>query len=167
MEGEQTKTRYQQIRDGDVEPVGIEKGWLNMRPITDRPKEEELAIRRKAQLRQAEKKKELRTMKETLVNILNDKDMAIALAKANGNELLIRATENGATVNDLLMLSATIQGLEGNVKALDFVRDTSGQRPKDDIQINADIVTSADRKLIENLRNRLGVVQYDEESEEQ
>lgn len=156
------KTTYQQLKSGEVKPEGIQKGWLNMKPLTERSPEEQLAIRRKAQARQAEVKREKRTMKEALTAMLEDKELAKALAKANGNEFLIKATESGATVNDLLMLSATLQGLEGNTKALEFIRDTNGQKPKDEIGLQADIITASDRALLDKLHKRIGSDEEDE-----
>ena len=149
------KTDYQKVIDGDVEAVGIQKGWSNLKSLKDRPKEEQLEIRRKAQKAQTEKRRELKTMKEALSVILESKDMARVMATATNNQTLIDFAESGCTVNELLMMSATLQGLDGNVKALEFVRDTNGQRPKDQIDVQADVITASDRALIEKLRKNL------------
>lgn len=131
--------------------------------IGDRTPEEKKAICTAGALATQKVRQQKRTMKEALNTILNDKELAIKLANCNGNATLIEAAKSGCTVNELLMLAATLQGLEGNTRSLEFVRDTSGQRPKDQIDIQADVVTAADRALIEKLRKNL--VQNDDKNE--
>lgn len=54
-----------------------------------------------------------------------------------------------------------IRGLESalvdkNFKWAEFVRDTAGYKPKNEVDISADIMTDADRQLMENIQKRLG-----------
>lgn len=156
------KTTYQQLHSGELKPEGVQKGWLNVKPYNERTEEEKHNLAVMGGKARAKQRREQRTMKETLTTMLESKEIAKALAKANGNKFLIEATEQGATVNDLLMLSATLQGLEGNTKALEFIRDTNGQKPKDEIGLQADIITASDRALLDKLHKRIGSDEEDE-----
>ena len=49
-----------------------------------------------------------------------------------------------------VMIGAMIQGaLNGSFKCAEFVRDTAGYKPKNEVEISADIMTDADRSLID------------------
>ena len=73
----------------------------------------------------------------------------------------------GADAEKLSAEDLTVQGImiakmaqeamqNGNAKAAEFVRDTSGQRPKDVVEVNAEIITASDRSLIDKMAERLG-----------
>ena len=48
------------------------------------------------------------------------------------------------------MLGAMIQGaLNGSFKCFEAVRDTAGYKPKNEVELNADIMTDADKALID------------------
>lgn len=67
--------------------------------------------------------------------------------------------ENGTVdMQDVITVRALQIANEGNVKALEFIRDTSGQKPKDEMQITADVMTDADRRLLDNIAERLNGV---------
>ena len=54
----------------------------------------------------------------------------------------------------------------GNAKAFELIRDTSGNKPTADVTITADIVTASDRALIEKVADRLGVVDISDENDD-
>lgn len=56
-----------------------------------------------------------------------------------------------------VILASMIQGaVNGSFKCAEFVRDTAGYRPKDIMQVEADIMTDSDRALIDKLNQRIG-----------
>lgn len=56
-----------------------------------------------------------------------------------------------------LILAAMIQGAKnGSFKCAEFIRDTAGYKPKNEVELNADIMTDADRSLIDKLNKRIG-----------
>lgn len=63
--------------------------------------------------------------------------------------------EKGATNLDVIVAAALKQSARGNVKAMDFLRDTAGEKPAE--QLNADIsgLSEEDKQMIENIRKRL------------
>ena len=49
-----------------------------------------------------------------------------------------------------LILAAMAQGAKnGSFKCAEFLRDTAGYKPKNEVEISADIMTDADRSLID------------------
>ena len=61
-----------------------------------------------------------------------------------------------ATQQDAIMAAMFVQARKGNVKASTFLRDTIGQQPVSRSEISADIMTDADRELIDRVTARLG-----------
>jgi hypothetical protein len=47
------------------------------------------------------------------------------------------------------------QAMAGSFKCAEFVRDTAGYKPKNEVDISADIMTDEDRSLIDKLNKRL------------
>ena len=48
---------------------------------------------------------------------------------------------------------------KGSYKHYETLRDTAGFKPKDEVGITADIMTDADRSLLDKVSGRLGVKQ--------
>jgi len=61
----------------------------------------------------------------------------------------------GATKQDALMVAMYKAGMEGNIKAGQFIRDTIGEQPTAKQEITADIMTDHDRDLIQKLEEKL------------
>lgn len=60
------------------------------------------------------------------------------------------------TMQDVLTARMIQEVLEnGNTKAIEFLRDTSGQKPTTELEINADVVTAADRALLDKFKSNL------------
>ena len=62
-------------------------------------------------------------------------------------------TESGKTVQEEIVEALCRKALEGNVSAFECIRDTIGEKPANEMAL--DIMTEADRKLIENVSRRL------------
>lgn len=157
---EKQKTRYQMIRDGEIEPEGIEKGWKNIKPIplTQRTPEEAREIRSKggkaAQRIQGEKK----TAKESLQRmlsilatpeILEAADIGTALAER------LKRENPDMTIYDVMNATAIGRAIGGSIPAAQYVRDTAGDKPKEQIEMSGDIITEQDRSLIKQISDRL------------
>lgn len=55
-----------------------------------------------------------------------------------------------------VMIAKMIQtAMAGSFKAAEFVRDTAGYKPKNEVEVSADIMTDEDRSLIDKLNKRL------------
>lgn len=154
--GAKEKQAYRDIRAGKRKPAGSEKGYLNMKPLTERSEEEARAIRRKAAETTNRIKKAKKSMKEELLAMLEDEEIAKALAKEVDIEAIrALAQEKSASLQTLVLASMSLQAIAGNVKAADFVRDTAGYKPTDKQEITADIMTDADRALLNKVSARI------------
>lgn len=82
-------------------------------------------------------------------------DLKLALSrKATRQTLEALDLTDGATNQDAITAAAILQATEGNVKALQYIRDTIGEQPtaKQDISLQ---MTDDDRTLLEKVENRL------------
>lgn len=139
-----------------------ETKYKNLKPnrsineLTEEERIKQKEICRKGAYAMLEKKRAKKTMQETFkafceMDISEDdaKDLIGKFSKYMGDEM---------TIQSLITALALKIGLEdGNVKALEFLRDTSGNKPKDVQEIKADIMTESDKKLLANVAKRVNV----------
>lgn len=158
------KSRYQQVIDGDVEPEGIEKGWINIRKgqtehnlaVIDPERARE--IRRKGAEAINKLHGEKKTAKQSLEQILTLKVDDDILAAADLPEDLaakLKRDNPNATLYDLIQLVAVGRAVGGNMKAYELIRDTHGDKPVEKVDITADVTTEADRALLASIAARL------------
>lgn len=128
----------------------------NLIALKDRPKEEELEIRRKGHKAMMEVKKKRKNIKEIL-DIIGGLDASGVARDYVSPQLIekLEAVSEDITVYDLINLKQTENALKGSTKSAEFVRDSLGERPKDNIQVDVDIITDSDRALIESIQGRL------------
>ena len=132
---------------------GAEISRKNLIPFNELPKEKLMEITRKGSEAQKEKQREKYDLnaisKEMLAADLSDENIDEILGKAR--ELLGDQKSAGA-----VMIAKMIQtAYAGSFKAAEFVRDTAGYKPRNEVEINADIITQEDRSLIDKLNKRL------------
>lgn len=149
------------IIDGEIEPEPHERGLLNLRkriPFNEMDAEKVLEIRRKGAEAVNRLHGEKKTAKQSLENILTLKvdDSIIASADIDPKvaEKLKRDNPN-ATLYDLIQAVAVGRALDGNVKAMEYVRDTHGDKPTDKVDITGQIMTESDRTLLQTVNARL------------
>ena len=160
MDGE--KTRYQQVIDGDVEPQGKERGWINLEkriPINTRPIEEQLEIRRKGHQAMMQLHGEKKSAKQSLEKILTIKVSDEILEGADvPTEIIerIKRDNPNMTIYDLIQIVAIGKAIGGNMKAYELIRDTHGDKPIDKLQVDGtNIMTDSDRELLKSISARL------------
>lgn len=107
----------------------------------------DLAVRRKGAEALNARNARRRTFREAIDVMLKEK-----ANKQNIEELHL--TED-ATNLDVIIAAALKQSAHGNVKAMDFLRDTVGEKPVE--QLSADItgLSEEDKQMLENIKNRL------------
>lgn len=69
--------------------------------------------------------------------------------------LLSSKDENGKSCLENIITAMYDRSQAGDVKAAQFLRDTAGEKPAEAIDLNANVITEADKALIEKLKNRL------------
>ncbi len=108
----------------------------NLIPLNKRTKEERRKIAKKGGIASGKarrKKKLLREIMDEIGESRLNTDEAKDIAKTLG----IRQKE--VTYDVAVMFKAVNEALDGNIKAMEFMRDTRGQSPKNDSGVNIDI----------------------------
>jgi hypothetical protein len=88
-----------------------------------------------------------RTFKEVIEEMLCSRASKDAIEDLN--------LKADATNLEMIIASAARQAERGNVKAMDFLRDTIGQKPSDRLEATVENLTPEDRAMLENIKNRL------------
>ena len=119
---------------------------LNLIDLSERTKDERLEIIAKSNEKKREnleRKKNINELaKAMLEQTMSNKQIKTILG--DNTEMLL--DESVASV----MLASMIQGaLNGSFKCAEFVRDTAGYKPKNEVELSADIMTDSDKALID------------------
>ena len=140
---------------GTKELTGKEKRQLNLRPADKLTPEERKELSRKGGIARQEQIKQRRTLKEQMLAILEanySRETAEKFLGPDANNL----TEDDLTGQGILSARMWKEACEnGSAKAAEFCRDTSGQRPKDLLEVSGNVISDADRALMANLSKRL------------
>lgn len=161
-EPENEKSAYHKIIDGELEPVGIQKGWNNLQPekysFATMDPEKRSEISRKGAEAVNKIRGEKRTAKEALENILTLRVTDTIIDKSDLDpELADRLKRAGVdiTLYDLIQLVAAGRAVGGNMKAYELIRDTYGDAPIKQIEVSENITTDQDRELLRDIAERL------------
>lgn len=131
---------------------GKEIRETNLINLRERTKEERLKIIEKAN----------ESRRENIEKKKNFNELAKAmLEQVASNKVISETIDDTDMMLDntygSLILAAMIQGAKnGSFKCAEFVRDTAGYKPKNEVELNADIMTDADRSLLDKLNKRIG-----------
>jgi hypothetical protein len=123
-----------------------EKSLANLTgtPLNERENFKELSS--KGGKNSVKKKKEFRHAKDLLTDILSSD-----LTTEETQKILGYTPENKNAYN-VMLLKAHQVATKGNIKAMEFIRDTAGDKPVDTIQADiSNTITDNDRKLLEAL----------------
>ena len=124
---------------------GSEIGHRNLIPLTNnKDKARELgSIGGKKAAENREKQKNINDLAKAMLEQTMTEDQIQSIL---GNDTNVLLDSSVASV----MLGAMIKSaLNGSFKAFEAVRDTAGYKPKNEVEISADIMTDADRSLID------------------
>lgn len=108
----------------------------NLIPLNERTKEEQREIARKGGIASGKarrKKKLLRQILDEIGESRLNTDEAKGIAKA------LSINKRDVTYDVAIMFKAVNEALGGNIKAMEFIRDTRGQNNKNDNGVNIDI----------------------------
>lgn len=108
----------------------------NLIPLNERTKEEQREIVRKGGIASGKarrKKKLLRQILDEIGESRLNTDEAKDIAKA------LSINKRDVTYDVAIMFKAVNEALGGNIKAMEFIRDTRGQNNKNDNGVNIDI----------------------------
>lgn len=108
----------------------------NLIPLNERTKEEQREIAKKGGVASGKARRKKKLLKEIIDEIGESRlntDEAIDIAKVLG------INKKDVTYDVAVMFKAVNEALDGNIKAMEFIRDTRGQSPKNDSGVNIDI----------------------------
>lgn len=120
-------------------------GLRNLINLSERTEDERKEIYIKSQesrKRNKEEKKNFNELAKALLDqVVSDK---VIRETIDDPDMMIDNTYGS------LILAAMVQGAKnGSFKCAEFIRDTAGYKPKNEIELQADIMTEADKALIE------------------
>lgn len=111
----------------------------NLIPQSERTKEEQREIARKGGIASGKARRAKKTMRETA-------EILLSLALKSGKETDIEAAKSftalsgkNITVQEAIVLKQVQAALKGDRAAAKFVRDISGQKPKEQVQLAGEI----------------------------
>lgn len=108
----------------------------NLIPLNERTKEEQREIAKKGGIASGKarrKKKLLRQILDEIGESRLNTDEAKDIAKA------LSINKRDVTYDVAIMFKAVNEAMNGNIKAMEFIRDTRGQNNKNDNGVNIDI----------------------------
>lgn len=131
------------------------KPFKPYKDLTAEELEHQKELTLKGGIARGEQAKHQKSMKEQALTLLNTR-----LTREQAERICGQSTElledYDLTVQGALLLSAVREVTEnGNCRFAEFLRDTSGQAPKQQIEVQADVMTDADRELIANVQKRI------------
>lgn len=134
--------------------------------MTEEEKQRAYEIRSKGAKALNEKRRAKKNLQETMLTLLERE-----IPKEDANELVGNISkymdDDNMTIQALIAVKALDIALNDNsAKMFEFIRDTSGQKPKDVQEIKADIMTESDKRLLENVAKRVKVSTDDGQTED-
>ena len=105
--------------------------------IKDMTKEELREAGRKGGIKSGESKRRKKAMKESLQCLLDLKLKSGAWFDVEGADSIQDLKGANITVEEAIILAQIQKALKGDTTAAQFVRDTSGNKPKDEVEMNA------------------------------
>ena len=124
---------------------GRDIGSSNLVSLKDRTVEERREIVKKAHKAREENKERERSMNDLAKALLRQKASEEEIAEVLGDNRQSLLDDSYAS----LILAAMVQGAKnGSFKCAEFIRDTAGYKPKNELEIQADIMTDNDKALI-------------------
>lgn len=121
----------------------------NLIPFTKLTEKEQRELARKGGKASGKARREKKNMRESLEVILG---MALKPGKAQGVEQIKNFAEvkgKNITVEQAMLIAQVQKALKGDTQALAFLRDTSGQKPDDNVNLTGavPVVISGEDKL--------------------
>lgn len=134
-------------------------GYANLIPVTEISKEEARQRSSNGGKASGEARRRKRDMREMARMMLNNAMHDDAVAESIGENVELLEDENGKVDKSamaVMLAKMILEAQSGNVKAADFVRDTAGYKPKEQVELDA-TVTEADKALLEKVSKRLNI----------
>ena len=108
----------------------------NLIPQSERTKEEQRKVARKGGIASGKARREKKAMKDTLETLLSmplkdDKAVDVENIKS-----IAALKGKNITVQEAIMLAQIQKAMKGDTKAAEYIRDTSGQKPENNVNLD-------------------------------
>ena len=110
----------------------------NLVSLADRTTEEQREIARKGGIASGKARKEKKLLKD---------ELAIIMENVN---------KDGKTYQELISTALVKEALKGNTKAYEIIRDTLGQKPREEISVSGELNNPYSELSVEELRKLAG-----------
>lgn len=125
-------------------------GTQNMIPTTQLTKERHLEMASKGGKRSGEVRREKKRMREQLQTLLKMTLNNTELYDINQANSIIDLNGKNITLQEAMLLMQIKKALKGDRKAAEFIRDTAGEKPTEEINVKAE------SKVHEDLLKKMG-----------
>lgn len=102
-----------------------------------------------------------RTIQEICQTVLAmDLPENVTLSDEDASQIAQKVAEKTGkpvTVYDAIVCAQTAAAMQGNTKAAEYIRDSAGDKPGENVRLDADIMTEGDRKLLAKLQAAMGI----------
>lgn len=129
----------------------------NLIPQSERTKDEQREIARQGGIASGKARRERKAMKDTLATLLSMSLKEEAVTDIDTIQSVAALKGRNITVQEAIMLAQIQKAMKGDTKAAEFVRDSSGNKLKEVLQMDgninnpfADLTTEQLKKLIES-----------------
>lgn len=124
------------------------KNLQDIRDVNKRRTKEEIKERcSKAGKISGQKRRDTRTLKEIALQLMAE--------TATPEDIERYGLPEGSSNALVMTAAAARKAREGDLKAYEILRDTAGQMPTKEVSLSAEVITEADKKLLEKVSKRL------------
>lgn len=131
-----------------------EIGTKNLIPFNQLTEEEHKRLCREAGRKSGEVRRQRKTAKELLTDILTRPMTDDQIEEVLGNACNLLGVDKSAY--NVMNVKALQCAMSGDTKAMQFIRDTVGDKPIEQSVTLTEQITEADRKALDDIRQRLG-----------
>lgn len=111
----------------------------NLIPQSERTKEEQREIAKKGGIASVKARREKKAMKETLATLLSMPLKDGAAADVEHIKSIAAINGKNITVQEAIMLAQIKKAIKGDTRAAEYIRDTSGNKVKEEIDLSSDM----------------------------
>jgi hypothetical protein len=129
----------------------------NLIPQSERTKEEQRVVAKKGGIASGKVRRERKAMKDTLASLLSMPLQDGKVADVDDIKNLAAVNGKNITVQEAIMLKQIQKAMKGDTRAAEYIRDTSGNKLKDYVELSggvnnpfSELTTEELKKLIEN-----------------
>lgn len=128
----------------------------NLIPQSERTKEEQRAVAKKGGIASGKARREKKMMRETLETLLKMPLTDKKLSDVEQIKSLAALSGKNITVQDAILLAQVKKAMKGDTRAAEYIRDTSGNKIKNELQLSGNVNNPFEGLTTEQLLKMIG-----------